>query len=1268
MIKISAQPALLLLLLSGIVSAVVNESPADSNVSASETVNRREAPLNHGPPSGPSGSYGPPDLSFGGGLPGDSYLPPPDSSAFGPKPVYGPPQLGGSSGPSAPSGPSDSYPPAAPLSAYGPPPSPPKPQYGPPPPKPKPQYGPPPKPKPSYGPPKPSFGPPPPPSNSYGPPPPNPFGPPPKPSGSYGPPLDSYGPPPPPPKPAYGPPKPSYGPPPKPPKPSYGPPPKPSYGPPKPSYGPPPKPSYGPPPKPSYGPPPTSYGPPPGPPPSVSYGPPSSSYGPPPAGPPRPSGSYGPPVIDSPKGPPGVPAPPTPPDIRYDGWQPIPGLTAHPPQNSNPSNTYGPPDSGDHGQGEIHGGNIDSSYGGPPPPPPSGSYGAPTGLGHSASGGVEIGLGGGSLDVSTHGDSGVLISISGHTDTADIGGGGGGCCGPAPHFSGGNNDGGGLTGIDNLGSISGSYGAPPENPSTTYGVPLPGSGISGSGSASGGGFNGPPPPQSSGGHFGTSSLDSNSLAPSNAYGPPPSDGYGPPPSDSYGPPPSGPSIVSGTGYDGPPPPLPPPQLPKPPPSYGPPKPSGSYGPPRPSSSYGPPKKPSNSYGPPKRPSGTYGPPKPPPPSYGPPKPINNYGPPKLPSSAYGPPKIPSNSYGSPNPPSNSYGPPKLPSSSYGPPKSLSGNFGSVSDSYGPPPSGSGGNGVSYSGPPPPPSSSYGVPSSSYGVPQAPSTSYGVPGADHFGGSSGPFAEPVGSFGGTSHGGSSLSTSYGVPGDTPPGTFGVPISGCCGTPPPNIAPPDHHISQSYETPKSGKNVDISASGLSYGVPSGKTVEGPNHIQPKEPIKFVQPVPTGFLEAIGQSVEYKNTGVGRPFQGGTYIPPSVPEAGKPVNEEHEDNYIHDQGHQGGRGGGDDFQITQSLSVDLSPPPNGGHQTIDSYGSQTIAGGNIAQSLDSNNQFAFSNFGQNGAVGVSGTGGDTQGLSTAISYQNNNLLSAGDHAGNVPEVNQLIKSLGLEGNTITQSQSIDLGSQQFLNPQGGHFITQTTGNGVQNIPIQGNHGSYTLQIQPAGGIGSTGEQSIAHDQVLSNGLLQDILAAIEQQQPGPHQQGLQQLYGQVDPLQHAASNSFYQYQQVADSDTQGSYIREQIVNSTDTRSNFGTENTNSTTETQSQYAELSGELSDQAKFSHYLTRNGVALYYNSEHGKDKNQNQSVTEESQNESPEINLLDSEQPKEEGSYVVFKSPDVKYRYGAVFDDNSGESNQATDTSTTQSTESKDVT
>ncbi|XP_015594832.1 trithorax group protein osa isoform X2 [Cephus cinctus] len=264
-----------------------------------------------------SNSYGPPSLT-------QEYGPPFGGSFNGPAPAYGPPELTGDLRPTPIyEPPPPELPPAPPIQGN------PAAIYGPPPRKPKPHYGPPPK-------------------------------------QSYGPPKLSYGPP----KPHYGPPKQQYGPP-----PSFRPPRPPStqYGPP-PSFGPPPSSQYGPPPrfgpsKPGHGPPipitVEAYGPP-----NIAaalpFGPsgPQDEYGPPPsaAQPPRfsspPGDSYGPPHPPPP--PPGVPAPPTPPDIKYDGWQPIAGLVGAPDQQYGPpSDSYGPP--ADDARILSHGGSSSSS-------------------------------------------------------------------------------------------------------------------------------------------------------------------------------------------------------------------------------------------------------------------------------------------------------------------------------------------------------------------------------------------------------------------------------------------------------------------------------------------------------------------------------------------------------------------------------------------------------------------------------------------------------------------------------------------------------------------------------------------------------------------------------------------------------------------------------------------------------------------------------------------------------------------------------------------
>lgn len=147
----------------------------------------------------------------------------------------------------------------------------------------------------------------------------------------------------------------------------------------------------------------------------------STQYGAPNAGTLSPTLHYGPPEpVAHPKPPhPGAPAPPTPPDIKYDGWQPIPGLVS-----KVPSDTYGVPPSDHHPVGDLsynndlspppleggsssggHGGSslsISNSYG-PPNGGLSDSYGAPLNT-VTGSGGVIISSG----EESHSGHSGAL--------------------------------------------------------------------------------------------------------------------------------------------------------------------------------------------------------------------------------------------------------------------------------------------------------------------------------------------------------------------------------------------------------------------------------------------------------------------------------------------------------------------------------------------------------------------------------------------------------------------------------------------------------------------------------------------------------------------------------------------------------------------------------------------------------------------------------------------------------------------------------------------
>lgn len=995
------------------------------------------------------------------------------------------------------------------------------------------------------------------------------------PGGSYLPPSDSYGPPP------SGPPQgvsDSYGPP----KPVYGPP-SDSYGPPKPVYGPPSN-SYGPPP--NQGPPSDSYGPPPtgsfGPPPSDSYGPPSDSYGPPPSGgPPKPV--YGPPKGSGGRGP-TLSGALKPPPSFYGPPKPIYGPPNFRPPKPKPS--YGPPKPV-YGPPKNHGGGPPKPVYGPPISggPPKSSYGPP------------IFQGGKQRPKPSYGPPKPVYGP------------------PKPSY-------GPPKPKPNFGPPKPSYGPPPKSiygppkPKPVYGPPSPVA-------------HGPPgvpspptPPEIS--YDGWQPIAGVSQQPSDSYGPPieglgppsdtygppsetygpPSDTYGPPPSDSYGPPNDGGSISSGHGSSG---------------DTG--HSSGSADLVPPSGSFGPP--PSDAYGPP---SDTYGPPVSGPPSdvYG----VPDSGPP---SGSYGPPpSAPSDTYGGPPPPLNSdhhsgsYDgpPPPLPQSPSISPKPI----------YGPPSSGP------SSGPLTPPQTSYGVPSSTYGLPSGPSLSgpsesYGPPPSAP----SGSYGAPSGvgdshdlSFGhvgiggglnghipsdltppGTSPGspgviygppsGGSPSDFYGPPSNTygppsdnygpPQGNFGVQLTSCCGTPPPDIGGHEHK----------------SQLPLAYGVPSGMQIEGPN-LQPKVPVKFREPVPKGLIEAIGQSAEYKTSGQGRPFQGGTYIPPSVPEVPQPVPE-------------------------------------------DSYEQQSHGGQSSAHSYHHHD----------GGAPLDGSTGFGGGHVDLNPPQLQQLDVSGDYGPPPPQDSghgggfDVLQSLGLEGTDVSKSISHEISPNSL------------------DIPVQGNLGSYTLQIQSANGGNSA---NIQHEQVLSNGLLQDILAAIENQPAsvqsvhpsyGVHDSHPSGSENHVVTAQSSSENQRFKHATDKDDETltaQESVNHESVAQRLSQSSNNNQEHSREFSENHKN--ELIDERSANGSVEYSLTPSGIALYYNPQHNENDRVSNSTFDDAK--FPKKDLHSSKkttkfptasQPKtspsmeapknrtlapslstqHEGSYVNFESPSNRYSY-----------------------------
>ena len=175
---------------------------------------------------------------------------------------------------------------------------------------------------------------------------------------------------------------------------------------------------------------------------------------------------------------------------------------------------------------------------------------------------------------------------------------------------------------------------------------------------------------------------------------------------------------------------------------------------------------------------------------------------------------------------------------------------------------------------------------------------------------------------------------------------------------------------------------------------------------------------------------------------------------------------------------------------------------------------------------------------------------------------------------------------ANEVDAG--QFLNThEGGEALSLVKGltaNG-DGFEVQGSKGTYTLQIQAAdGGLGTeNSDGSIRHDQVLSNGLLQDILAAIEQPEQGRIQV---QGHPEEQQLQHVYSN----LPQTGNTEVpKGHYITvEQNNQRKDSNELLGQPGDNTETESNKEIS---------------TKKEGVALFFNSQYGDSRKEIRSVT-----------------------------------------------------------------
>lgn len=463
-------------------------------------------------------------------------------------------------------------------------------------------------------------------------------------------------------------------------------------------------------------------------------------------------------------------------------------------------------------------------------------------------------------------------------------------------------------------------------------------------------------------------------------------------------------------------------------------------------------------------------------------------------------------------------------------------------------------------------------------------------------------------------------------------------------------------------------------------------------PKSPVVFREPVPSGLIASIGESVAQKDAfGIEHSqtdFHGQAYIPPPVPDITKqrdvgnvnPLSNLYSlpssaapisfQSVVQGTGLGGDFGSNFNFGGNHGSDITLTSytAPLG---AIDSSYGIPLQPQALTSNFDQSFDLSSVNFGSSlqstytvPAINVQSTvrlphdcsqhkevphisygvpSGSASSYAASISSLNTNIggqsnyqlsnvnLGPSQHHTDVPS-----NSVEIQGKSLGQEY---FGKNSEL--QKSHEINLP--NGVQNIPIQGVLGSYTLQIQSADGLsGQNGSpENVPHEQVLSDGLLQSILAAIEQPQQQhqlPHQQQFIQGYGD---LQHASSGSVVQYQvnqPVADGEAQHSVSRQVVV----TPPEQATTTARSVEPTTTEHS-----VSEADQSLHLIENNEIAVYFNNNNNEHQDVAQQSSASQSVDAAGTNNDDSTSSEvrngqQYGSFVSFRTPHSNYVYGEL--------------------------
>lgn len=303
------------------------------------------------------------------------------------------------------------------------------------------------------------------------------------------------------------------------------------------------------------------------------------------------------------------------------------------------------------------------------------------------------------------------------------------------------------------------------------------------------------------------------------------------------------------------------------------------------------------------------------------------------------------------------------------------------------------------------------------------------------------------------------------------------------------------------------------GISHGTVTGNLKQWPLNLSPpRQPIPFRAPVPAGLIESIGHSVQHQDTfGIRLPQQSPVYLPPPAGEIPPPP---HGLGSLPLQQSVPFSSSSNQVNIPQALPFQARYPSECSHgPSLGGAQAQTAiqtAYGVPAASLDvSQSGFEVAqNSVQSNLFDSYGppASGSAPGLPANAAAATVEVHEPSSSYGPPPSGNP---SDSIAYSSQQKSSAVSIDSVASTSNVGANFASKETniedlpglaGAGLNivsakqsksvEIPIQGNLGSYAIQFQAANPVGSANNQGVPdHQKLLSEGLLQSILSAIEQ-----------------------------------------------------------------------------------------------------------------------------------------------------------------------------------